>query len=181
MKPLPCFLVLALGILSPIAQGQNMLRASLPDAPQPASKMDRVLRYAAWPGYGIIDHDRSRLGKAEKLTLAAERAAFAFDFATTSYGLSTSAANSEGNPMNTVFGSQSRAGVLGSMMSWELGYSYASAVVPHWFESTRYRNPVRIAVLLAGGYLAEERIRTGVCNIRVMSASQPAATQSCGQ
>ena len=181
MKRSPLCLVLVLATASLAAQAQNMLRASLPEAPEPTSKIDKVLHFAAWPGYGIVEQDHSRLGTAEKFTLATERAAFALDFATTSYGLNTNSTNTEGNPMNTLFGSQNKAGVLTSMMSWELGYSYASAVVPRWFEATHYRKPVRIAVLLSGGLLAEEHLRTSVCNIRVMRENQPATSQSCAQ
>jgi len=180
MKRVAFFLLCVLSSLSLTARAQNMLASPLFAPPAPESGIDKVFKYAVWPGYGIVDQDRSRLGTAQKITLATERAAFAFDFATTARGLSSGSDSSEGNPLNTVFGNQSKAGVLSSMASWEVGYSYASAVVPRWFEATRYRKPVRIAIILAGAYLAEEHVRTGACNVRILRESQPLETQACG-
>ncbi|HEY6489027.1 MAG: hypothetical protein WCC26_14880 [Terracidiphilus sp.] len=181
MKRTPLLLPILLFALTLTAQAQTMFESPL-FAPQTSdSHIDKAFKIAAWPGYGIEEQGHSRLGTAAKITLATERAAFAFDLGTTARGLSSNPNAFEGNSLNTLFGGQNRIGVLSSMTSWELGYSYTAAVVPRWFEATRWRKPVRIAVILAGAYLAEEHARMGACNIRILSESQPLQTQSCGE
>jgi len=141
------------------------------DAPtpqKPATKVDKTLRLLAWPAYSLVprytpfDEDRSRLGRAEEFVLATERLGFLADATTTEMGLSQ---GHESNPMNTMFGNESRVGVLGSMTAWEFGFGYSSVVVPRWFEHTRYRKAARLAVIAGGAALTGFRAKSTVQNL----------------
>ena len=151
----------------------------IPASPSKVSRTDRVFSLAAWPGYAMVSRDRTVLGKSQKLVFASERMAFAFDLGTSGLGMSPHSRCVEANPMNTLFGNQNRTGVLTSMTSWEMGFSYSAAVVPHWFEHTKYRVPVRIASILIGGFLVEEHVRSGVCNIQIARQGNTPSARSC--
>jgi hypothetical protein len=140
------------------------------DAPtpqKPATRVDKTLRILAWPAYSFIpkytpfDEDRSKLGRTEEFVLATERLGFLADATTTEMGLSN---GHESNPMNTLFGNESRAGVLGSMSAWELGFGYTSVMVPRWFDHTRYRKAARIAAIAGGAALTGFRVKMVVQN-----------------
>ena len=173
--------VLSAFFLGPMAAQAQELSEPVPN-PAPHAKVsrtDRVLSFAAWPGYAMVSRDRSALGRSQKIVFASERVAFAFDFGTSGLGISPQSRVVEANPMNTMFGNQNRAGILSSMTSWEMGYSYTAAVVPHWFEHTKFRVPVRIASILIGGFLVEEHIRSGVCNIQIARQGNTPSARSC--
>ena len=124
-----------------------------------ASRVDKALHIITWPAYSFIpryEEDRSRLGRTEEFVLAGERFGFLADAATTELGLSH---GHESDPLNTLFGSNSRAGVLGSMAVWELGFSYSSVMVPHWLDHTRYRKAARIAAIAGGAALTGFRVK----------------------
>jgi hypothetical protein len=142
------------------------------DAPtpqKPATKVDKTLRFIAWPSYALVpkytpfDEDRSKLGRTEEFVLAAERFGFLADATTTARGLGN---GHESNPMNTMFGNQSRIGVVGSMTAWELAFGYSSVMVPHWFDHTRYRKTARIAAIVGGSALTGLRVKSTVQNLK---------------
>jgi hypothetical protein len=182
MKTFVLVLVAAF-FLSPIAAGaEEGFEPKLnpaPATPTKVPKADRVLSMAAWPGYAMVSRDRTALEKSRKLVFASERVAFAFDLSTSGLGISPHSRVREANPMNTLFGNQNRTGILTSMTSWEMGYSYSAAVVPHWFEHTKYRVPVRIASIMIGGFLVEEHVRSGVCNIQIARQGNTPSARSC--
>jgi hypothetical protein len=127
---------------------------------------DKIFRIVAWPGYGMTMKDGSRLGKNEGAVLANERLSFLFDASTTATVL-TSPNCFEGDRLNTVFGNKNIPGVLGSMTVWELGFSYSSVAIPHWFEHTRYRKVTRVAAIAGGIWLSGERMRLGYHNLSI--------------
>jgi len=134
-----------------------------PAAPKPqTARLDKTLRILAWPAYSVSPRfvpnmeDRSKLGRTEEFVLTGERLGFLADATTTQMGLSQ---GHESNPMNTMFGSNSRMGVLSSMTAWELGFSYSSVVVPRWFEHTRYNKAARIAAIAGGAALTAFRVK----------------------
>ena len=91
---------------------------------------NRTLTIAAWPGYGMLEGDRSPSARSLRLALVAERFGFIADLASTARGLTMRDDFAERDPINTLFGNRNVAGVLGSMTAWEIGYSYASVKVP---------------------------------------------------
>ena len=140
------------------------------DAPAPkpkATRLDKTLRILTWPAYSFTprysfpDEDRSKLARTEEFVLAGERLGFLADATTTQMGLSQ---GHEADPLNTMFGSNNRVGVLGSMTAWEMGFSYASVTVPRWFDHTRYRRTARIAAIAGGAALTGFRARMVVQN-----------------
>jgi hypothetical protein len=180
MKTTIVALITAL-FLSPIA-ARTQEAAELPSNPAPhsaSSRVDRVFSIAAWPGYGAVARDRSALGKAQKLVLAGERVAFAFDLSTSGLGICPHSKVVESDSLNTLFGNQNKAGIFSSMTGWEMGYSYTAVVVPHWFEHTKYRALGRLAAIAVGGFLMEEHIRSGVCNLQIARQSPAAPARSC--
>jgi hypothetical protein len=167
--------------LSPIA-AQTQDAVEVPSNPAPhssPSRTDRVFSIAAWPGYGAVAKDRTALGKSQKLVFAGERVAFAFDLSTSGLGISPQSKIVESDSLNTLFGNQNKAGIFSSMTGWEIGYSYSAVVVPHWFEPTKYRKPVRVIALIVGGFLTEEHVRSGVCNLQIARQSPGAPARSC--
>ena len=180
MKTTTVALITAL-FLSPIA-ARTQDAFELPSNPAPRStpsRIDHVFSIAAWPGYAAVARDRSALGKTQKLVFAGERLAFAFDFGTSGLGMCPHSRVVEADPLNTLFGNQSKAGIFSSMSGWEMGYSYSAAVVPHWFEQTKYRKPVRVIAIVVGGFLMEEHVRSGVCNLQIARQSTAAPARSC--
>jgi hypothetical protein len=180
MKIFIIALIIAL-CLSPIAAwAQDSLE--LPSEPAPhssSSRIDRVFSIVAWPGYGAVARDRSTLGKSQKLVFAGERMAFAFDLGTSGLGMCPHSRVVEADPLNTLFGNQNKTGIFSSMTGWEMGYSYTAAVIPRWFEPTKYRKPVRVLALIVGGFLTEEHVRSGVCNLQIARQSAGAPARSC--
>lgn len=137
------------------------------EQPKPAPKaqptrLDKTLRILSWPAYALSPRfvpsadDYSKLGRTEEFVLAGERLGFLADATTTELGLGN---GHESDPMNTMFGSNSRAGVLSSMTAWELGFGYASVTVPRWFEHTRYHKAARIAAIAGGAALTGFRVK----------------------
>lgn len=167
--------------LSPIAvHAQEAFERMPGPAPRSSvSRTDRAFSLAAWPGYAMVSRDRTPLGESQKIVFASERVAFAFDLGTSGLQMCPHSKVVEANPLNTLFGNQNRAGILSSMTGWEMGYSYSAAVVPHWFEHTKYRVPVRIASIIIGGFLAEEHVRAGVCNIQLARRGKASSARSC--
>lgn len=156
-------IVLVLSALLGAAQVHAEEAFTEPPAPQPQKhRLDKTLRILTWPAYSLtpkyagIDEEQSKLGRTEQFVLATERLGFLADATTTELGLSN---GHESNPMNTMFGSNNRVGVLSSMTAWELGFSYSSVVVPHWFEHTRYRKAARIAAIAGGAALTGFRAK----------------------
>jgi hypothetical protein len=141
--------------------------APTPKVATPATRMDKTLRVLAWPAYSFTprysfpDEDRSKLARTEEFVLAGERLGFMADATTTELGLGQ---GHESNPMNTMFGSNNRAGVLGSMTAWELGFGYTSVTVPRWFEHTRYRKVAQIAAIAGGTALTGFRVKMAMQN-----------------
>jgi hypothetical protein len=129
--------------------------------------LDKTLHALSWPAYSFapknafVDDDQPRLDRTEEFVLAGERLGFAADATTTELGLGH---GEESDPLNTLFGSKSKAGVLGSMTAWELGFSYTSVVVPLWFEHTRFRKVASIAAVAGGSVLTGFRVRMAVRN-----------------
>ena len=139
-----------------------------PSAPTPQpTRLDKTLRILTWPANSIAPRgpfsyeDRSKLGRTEQFVLAGERLGFLADATTTQMGLSQ---GHEGDPLNTLFGSNNRVGVLGSMTAWELGFSYSSVVVPRWFEHTRYHTAARIVAIAGGSALTGFRVKMAMQN-----------------
>lgn len=132
----------------------------LPNAP--ATRLDKTLHILTFPAYSFVpryarmEEDHSRLGRTEQFVLAGERLGFLADATTTELGLSN---GHESNPMNTMFGANSRMGVVSSMTAWELGFGYSSVMVPRWFEHTRYRKVARIAAIASGAALTGFRVK----------------------
>jgi hypothetical protein len=174
-------LVLTLAVLSPgTARTQEPINASvfaitrptLPEKHETAARLDKTLQVIAWPAYGIVPTRDSAagnqwgLGRTEEFVLAGERFGFLADMATTELGLRVRC--HEADPLNTLFGNRNQLGVLSSMTAWEMASSYASVVIPRWFEHTRYRKPARIAAILGGSFLAADRVRTSVRNLKLV-------------
>lgn len=136
---------------------------------------DAVLRVLTWPAEGPVPFrtlaadDHTKLRRTEAYVLAGERLGFFADAATTELGLRSRC--HEVDPLNTLFGSTNQTGVLGSMTAWELGFSYASAVVPRWLEHTRLRGASHVAVIIGGSVFAGFRVRTSIRNYRVAQGS----------
>jgi hypothetical protein len=158
--------VLSVFLCAAAAHAEEFTDAPTPQ--KPATKVDKTLRILAWPAYSLVpkytpfDEDRSKLGRAEEFVLATERLGFFADATTTEMGLKQ---GHESNPMNTLFGSESRVGVLGSMSAWELGFGYSSVVVPRWFEHTRYRTAARLAAIAGGAALTGFRAKSTMQNL----------------
>jgi hypothetical protein len=140
------------------------------EQPTPAvsqTRLDKTLHLLTWPAYSFtprysyLEEDRSKLGRTEEFVLTGERLGFLADATTTELGLSH---GHESDPLNTMFGSNSRAGVLGSMTAWELGFCYSSVVVPRWFEHTRYRKAARITAIVGGAALTGFRVKSVMQN-----------------
>ena len=157
--------VLVLSALLGTAQGFAEEASSFmepPPAPTPQTPLDKTLHILAWPAsslapkgpFGVEDH--SKLARTEEFVLAAEHLGFLADATTTQMGLSQ---GHEGDSLNTLFGSNNRAGILGSMTAWDLGFTYSSVVVPRWFEHTRYRKVARIAAIAGGSALTGLRVK----------------------
>ncbi len=134
----------------------------VPNAPE--TRLDKTLHILTWPAYSFtpryarFDEDHSKLGRTEQFILAGERLGFLADATTTEMGMSHGQGH-EADPMNTMFGANNRAGVLGSMTAWELGFGYSSVVVPRWFEHTRYHKAARIAAIAGGAALTAFRVK----------------------
>lgn len=156
-------LVLALGALLGIAQMQAEEFTDAPAPQAPATHVDKALRILTWPAYSFTPRysapleDQSKLARTEQFVLAAERLGFLADATTTQLGLSHS--TQEGDSLNTLFGSNNRAGIAASMTAYELGFSYASVTVPRWFDHTRYRKTARIAAIAGGAALTGFRVK----------------------
>ena len=180
MKPISAVLVAAL-LLRPVAAiAQDAFEAREHRVPHSTpSGIDRAFSLAAWPGYGMTLRDRTVLGKTQRGILAGERAAFAFDLSTSGTGVSPGSKICEGDPLNTLFGNRNKMGIYSSMLGWEMGYSYSAAVVPHWFEHTKYRKPVRIIAMVFGGFLIEEHVRSGACNLLLARKTNAPGAHSC--
>jgi hypothetical protein len=133
----------------------------------PETRLDKTLHVLTWPAYSFaprysyLEEDRSKLGRTEEFILAGERLSFLADATTTELGLGR---GQESDPLNSLFGSTSRVGVLGSMTVWELGFSYSSVTVPRWFEHTRYRKAARITAIVGGAALTGFRVKTVMQN-----------------
>jgi hypothetical protein len=139
-----------------------------PSAPTPQqTRLDKTLHILTWPANSIAPRgpfsyeDRSKLARTEQFVLAGERLGFLADATTTQMGLSN---GHEGDSLNTLFGSNNRVGVLGSMTAWELGFDYTSVVVPRWFEHTRYRKAARIVAIAGGSALTGFRVKMAMQN-----------------
>ena len=180
MKPISAVLVAAL-LLQPVAAcAQEAFEARENRATHStASSIDRIFSLAAWPGYGMTLNDRTALGKMQRGIFLGERAAFSFDLSTSGMGVSPSSKICEGDPLNTLFGNRNKMGIYGSMSGWEMGYSYSAAVVPHWFEHTKYRKPAHVIAMVFGGFLIEEHVRSGVCNIQMARKPDAPGARSC--
>ncbi len=164
--------ILVLGALLGIAQVQaeeaSFIELSAPK-PQAArsDKADKALRIFTWPAYSMsprfapAEEDRSKLARTEEFVLAGERLGFLADATTTQLGMNQ---GHEGDPLNTLFGSNNRVGVLGSMTAWELGFSYSSVAVPRWFEHTRYHKAAQIFAIAGGSALAGFRVKMAMQN-----------------
>lgn len=161
--------VLVLGVLLGAAQ-MHAEEASFtePPAPTPQPKrLDKALRIFTWPACCVspkftpTEEDRTKLATTEKFVLAGERLGFLADATTTQLGMSQ---GHEGDPLNTMFGANNRAGVLGSMTAWELGFNYSSVVVPHWFEHTRFHKAAQVAAIAGGTALTGFRVKMAVQN-----------------
>ncbi|HEX4284014.1 MAG TPA: hypothetical protein VHZ28_02905 [Terracidiphilus sp.] len=153
--------------LSALVVGAAQARAEEAFVEQPiptaqTTKLDKTLHILTYPAYNFvpkyasIEEDHSKLGRTEQFVLAGERLGFLADATTTELGLSN---GHESNPMNTMFGSNSRIGVVGSMTAWELGFGATSVIVPRWFEHTRYRKAARIAAIAGGAALTGFRVK----------------------
>jgi hypothetical protein len=141
-----------------------------PSAPTPhqqATRLDTTLRIFDWPAYSVsprfvpAGEDRSKLGRTEEFVLAGERLGFLADATTTQLGMSQ---GREGDPMNTLFGSNNRVGVASSMTAWELGFAYSSVTVPRWFEHTRYHKAAQIVAIAGGSALTGFRVKMAMQN-----------------
>ena len=141
-----------------------------PSAPMPqrqATGLDKALRIFDWPAYSLSPRfmpnaeDRSKLGRTEEFVLAGERLGFLADATTTQLGMSQ---GREGDPMNTLFGSNNRVGVASSMTAWELGFAYSSVTVPRWFEHTRYHKAAQIVAIAGGSALTGFRVKMAMQN-----------------
>lgn len=154
-----------LGVAQVHAEEASFTELSAPK-PQP-TRSDKALRLFTWPAYSLspkftpTEEDRSKLGRTEEFVLAGERLGFLADATTTQLGMSQ---GHEGDPLNTLFGSNNRAGVLGSMTAWELGFSYSSVTVPRWFEHTRYHKAAQIFAIAGGSALAGFRVKMAMQN-----------------
>ena len=167
--------ILVLGALLGIAQVQaeeaSFIELSAPK-PQAArsDKADKALRIFTWPAYSMspkfapTQEDRSKLARTEEFGLAGERLGFLADATTTQLGMNQ---GHEGDPLNTLFGSNNRVGVLGSMTAWELGSSYTSVAVPRWLQHTRYRTPARMAAIVGESVFAAQRVRVSIRNFQI--------------
>jgi hypothetical protein len=150
-----------LGAAQVHAEDAAFVELSAP-VPQQPTRLDKALRAFTWPAYGLsskytpTQEERSKLGRTEDFVLAGERLGFLADATTTQLGMSQ---GREGDPMNTLFGSNNRAGVAGSMTAWELGFAYSSVTVPHWFEHTRYHKAAQIVAIAGGSALTGFRVK----------------------
>ena len=165
--------VLILGALLGVAQMHAEDASSFtepPSAPTPqrqATGLDKALRIVDWPAYSLSPRfmpnaeDRSKLGRTEEFVLAGERLGFLADATTTQLGMGH---GQEGDPMNTLFGSNNRVGVAGSMTAWELGFAYSSVTVPRWFEHTRYHKAAQIVAIAGGSALTGFRVKMAMQN-----------------
>jgi len=157
-----------LGIAQAHAEEASFIELSAPK-PQAtrSNKTDKALRIFTWPAYSLspkftpTEEDRSKLGRTEEFVLAGERLGFLADATTTQLGMSQ---GHEGDPLNTLFGSNNRVGVLGSMTAWELGFSYSSVAVPRWFEHTRYHKAAQIFAIAGGTALSGFRVKMAMQN-----------------
>ncbi|MGO9493186.1 MAG: hypothetical protein ACLPH3_06325 [Terracidiphilus sp.] len=147
------------------AEEASFVELSAP-TPQP-TRSEKVLRAFAWPAYGLsprftpTEEDRSKLGRTEKFVLAGERLSFMADATTTQLGLSQ---GHESDPLNSLFGSTNRVGVLGSMTAWEMGFSYTSVAVPRWLEHTRFHKAAQVVAIAGGAALTGFRVKMVVQN-----------------
>jgi hypothetical protein len=157
--------VLVLGALITAAYAsaeEAFVEQPVPTAPE--SHLDKTLHILTFPAYSFtpkyarFDEDHSKLGRAQEFVLAAERLGFLADATTTGIAMSRGVGH-ESDPMNTMFGANNTAGVVGSMTAWELGYGYTSVVVPRWFEHTRYHKAARIAAIAGGAALTGFRVK----------------------
>lgn len=161
--------ILALSALLGVAQMHAEEAAfTEPAAPTPqANRLDKTLRILSWPANSIAPRspfgyeDRSKLARTEQFVLAGERLGFLADATTTQMALSQ---GHEGDPLNTLFGSNNRVGIASSMTAWELGFTYSSVVVPRWFEHTRYHTVARVAAIAGGVALTGFRAKMAMQN-----------------
>ena len=163
--------VLILGALLGFAQlhAEDASFTEPPSAPTPqqATRLDKTLRIFAWPAYSLspkfipTGEDRSKLGRTEEFVLAGERLGFLADATTTQLGMGH---GQEGDPMNTLFGSNNRVGVASSMTAWELGFAYSSVTVPRWFQHTRYHKAAQIVAIAGGSALTGFRVKMAMQN-----------------
>ncbi len=150
--------VLVLTALLSVAYAHAEEFADEPAPTAPETRLDRTLHAFTWPAYrySFAAEDHSKLGRTEEFVLASERLGFLADATTTELGFSH---GQEGDPMNSLFGTTNKVGVLGSMTAWDMGFMYSSVVVPHWFEHTRYQKTARIAAIAGGAVLTGFRVK----------------------
>jgi hypothetical protein len=140
----------------------------------------RILTAAVWPGYGMLTNDSSAQARSQSAALAFERAGFVLDLVSTGRGLKAHHNFVERDPINTLFGESNVKGVLGSMIAWEIGYSYASVELPRLVKSTPVHGTVRYAALIFDGALGGQRIRVSACNFRLAREKWVSRAASCG-
>jgi len=159
--------IVVLSALLSVAQVHAEEFTDAPSPQAPATRLDKTLRIFAWPAYSFGPQDvfanqaPSKLDRAEEFVLAGERLGFLADATTTDLGFGPA---HESNPMNTLWGSNNRMGVISSMTAWELGFSYTSVIVPRWFDHTRFRKAARIAAIAGGTALTGFRVKSAMQN-----------------
>jgi hypothetical protein len=143
------------------------------------SPVDRVFSVLAWPGYSIASRDPGPQGRTQKFMLGAERLSFVLDFVSTAKTVYPGSKLVERDALNTVWGNQNRPAILGSMLGWEMAFSFAAAYAPRRFHRGVLGHIVRPLSVLATGFMTEEHFRAGVCNLQLYNRSQLSATDSC--
>jgi hypothetical protein len=167
-------LLFVVGAILSVVPAHSQQFLSAPSINASTTTGGAMLGVLTWPAKGLAPfraseaEDRTRLWRTEEFVLAGERLGFFADAATTELGFSAHC--HEVDPLNTLFGSTNRLGVLGSMTGWELGFSYASVAVPHWFEHTRLRTPMRVAAIVGGSVMTGFRVRTSIRNYQIVQS-----------
>ncbi|HUB29904.1 MAG TPA: hypothetical protein VL967_09410 [Terracidiphilus sp.] len=153
----------------PLDDVSSFLSAPVPSMSEPINqpKPSHRLAIALWPGFGMLAKDSSSVARSQRIALAAERAGFLLDAASTLNGIEAHSDIVEGDPLNTIFGNRSRAGILGSMSVWEVGNSYASVRIPRALQRTRLRRFAPASSVIIDSLTAGERIRSSVHNLRL--------------